>query len=85
MVNNPIEQLSEEFDNLCTERHIMGQMKYGDFTFLETDVFRMLIEELADAANYLRYHYIKLRLLQMYMEKELPLDDEDFKGLFTRD
>lgn len=63
------------FEQLCVERHEMGQKEYGAFTFLENDVVRMMIEELADTVNYCRYQAVKLMLLQEALEKKLAGDD----------
>src|SRR6478672_8173610 len=65
-----IQELATEFDDLCIERHRgIGKEQYGNFKFLGnehllTDIF----EELADAANYLRYMYIRLRLMGEALE-----------------
>jgi len=56
--------LSNEFDQRCFERHEMGQKKYGPNTFLNVDSIEMAIEELIDLENYVRYTFIKLRMLQ---------------------
>lgn len=78
-----IEQASAQFDQLCQERHEAGQQEYGQFTFLENDVTRMMMEELADTANYCRMQFIKLMLLQTQLEAELlekfGSEDEDVK------
>ncbi len=52
------------------ERHNKGQKEYGTVTFLENDMFSMVLEELADAMNYLEYQYIKFRLLQEVIGKQ---------------
>lgn len=61
---NKVNELSAVFDELCQARHDAGQQEYGKLTFLGNDVVRMMIEELADTANYCRYQSIKLLLLQ---------------------
>ena len=66
-----MQELSLAFDQLCQERHLAGQEEYGKLTFLGNDVVRMMIEELADTANYCRYQAVKLLLLQEYLEQEL--------------
>lgn len=87
-----IQELSEAFDALCSERHTAGQEEYGKLTFLENDVTRMMIEELADTANYCRYQAIKLMLLQDFLEQkvteefgdgteEITLGVKAFKGV----
>lgn len=63
--------LGEEFDSLCQARHDIGEEKYGPLTWMGNDVVRMMIEELADTANYCRYQAIKLMLLQTQLEVEL--------------
>lgn len=59
-----MQELSELFDQLSHIRHQGGQQEYGVTTFLYNDVIRMMCEELADTANYARYQFIKLMLLQ---------------------
>lgn len=59
-----IEEASQEFDNMCQERHAMGNEKYGQVQFLQVDSISMALEEIADLANYARYTFIKLYLLR---------------------
>lgn len=66
-----IQQASEDYDKLCLERHEAGKAEYGAFTFLENDVVRMMMEELADTSNYCRMQYIKLMILQHILEEQL--------------
>ena len=58
------QRLSDEFDELCRKRHEQGQKEYGQFTYLEADLVSMIKEEVADAANYLRYLFIKIALME---------------------
>lgn len=76
-----LQQLSDEFDVLCQERHTMGAEKYGAGSFVGVDTLEMAIHEVLDLANYARYTFIRLRLLQQGMiefvadgsvEKPLP-------------
>lgn len=60
-----INDLSIEFGNLCQQRHMDGAAKYGAFAFMGKDMIREAGEELADLANYARYAYIKLRLMEL--------------------
>lgn len=66
-----LNELSDKFDNLCRERHEAGAKEYGVVTFLENDVVRMMAEELADTANYCRMQFIKIMMLQGFLEDEL--------------
>lgn len=66
-----IESTARVFDQLCQDRHELGAKEYGQFTFLENDVVRMMLEELADTVNYCRMQGIKLLLLQTMLEEEL--------------
>lgn len=73
-------QLAMEFDNQCMERHVFGQEKYGPFSFLEKDMIQEAIFELLDCANYMRYQYIKLRMIQLYLAQDprlVGLQDEE--------
>lgn len=56
--------LADEFDQFCIARHLDGAAQYGATGFMKNNMFQMIIEELADAANYIRYQYIKMRLLE---------------------
>ncbi len=62
---------ARQFDELCQERHNAGMVEYGKFTFLENDIIRMMMEELADTSNYCRMQFIKLMLLQEALGEEL--------------
>jgi hypothetical protein len=55
---------SEEFDAACEERHLVGAEKYGPGNFLIVDTMEEALDEIVDLANYARYTFIKLRLLQ---------------------
>jgi hypothetical protein len=65
-----LQQASEEFDRWCTERHERGAEEYGPTNFLEVDTLVMAMEEVADLANYARYTFIKLYILQKYATGE---------------
>ena len=69
-----------EFRALRQERHAVGAKEYGELTFLGNDVVRMMLEELADTANYCEYQAAKLLLLQGMLE-----EDERFKSLGVKD
>jgi hypothetical protein len=83
-----IEGMAHVFDELCQQRHLVGQKEYGAFTFLGNDVVAMMIEELADTVNYCRMQAIKLMILQQGVvsqigEQAIPIDTmgmESFKG-----
>lgn len=63
-----LQDLSDEFDRLCAERHEAGAEKYGPLKFAGADTLEEALQEVLDMANYVRYTYIKLRLLQMSVE-----------------
>lgn len=64
-------EYSEMFDRLCMVRHQGGQEEYGEFTFLDNDLIRMMVEELADTCNYARYQATKLMILQQKLTNAL--------------
>lgn len=68
-----INQFSMAFDTETLERHELGQQKYGAFSFLEKDMLQEAIYEVLDMANYARYQYIKLRMLQLYLANDPSL------------
>jgi hypothetical protein len=74
------QEISDAFDTLCQERHNEGQKEYGTFTFLGNDVVRMMMEELADTANYCRYQFIKLMILQDALEQQKAPAEVKFEG-----
>lgn len=57
-------QADQAFVNSCQARHEKGEEKYGPMTFLEVDTLEMAMEEVVDLANYARYTFIKLYMLQ---------------------
>jgi hypothetical protein len=59
-----IAESEQLFDRMCQERHDMGRTKYGTLTFLEMPTLHMALEEIADLANYARYTFVKVALLQ---------------------
>jgi len=65
-----IQAASEMFDDMCRERHAQGADEYGPVAFLQNDTIEMLAEELLDTANYARYHFIKLLLINNQMMQE---------------
>ena len=70
-ITDAIVELSKQFDDLCQKRHDAGAKEYGVITFLGNDVVRMMAEELADTANYCRMQFIKLMMLQSFLEGHL--------------
>lgn len=66
-----IQRASELFDQMALERHMQGAEEYGATKFLTNDVMIMLAEELLDAANYIRYQFIKIVLLNELLQQEL--------------
>jgi len=59
-----IERFSAEFEDKCYERHVEGEKKYGAGTWLKIDTLQHAMDEVLDLANYARFTYIKLRMLQ---------------------
>jgi hypothetical protein len=80
-----LQALTVEFEELRQSRHDMGQDKYGPFSFLDRDTAKDIGEEIVDAANYLLYLYIKIRLIELNYKP--PADAEEalgIKGFKTR-
>jgi hypothetical protein len=59
-----LEKLNLEFFELCEQRHNTGADEYGPLKFLEVDLPEFIYEELADFANYARFLYIRVRILE---------------------
>lgn len=73
-----VEGLSHEFDELTAQRHKAGAIKYGPGKFLTVDTIQEACDEIADLANYARYTYIRLRLLQESIAAQVGSEaDED--------
>lgn len=75
LLQKMVADFSEEFDIRCMDRHEMGAEKYGPVNFLAVDTVEMALEELLDLANYARYTFVKLRLLQEYIASKVA-DEE---------
>jgi len=62
----------------------MGEKKYGPGTWLGVDNLEMAIEEIIDLANYARFAFIKLRMLQELLvtdkSTEKPLKGMEMLG-----
>lgn len=67
-----VNKLSEQFDVESFARHQMGAKKYGPVKFLEVDSLEEAVQEVLDIANYARYTYIKLRMLQVSLATQVP-------------
>ena len=78
-----LQKMNDDFERLMQERHEMGAKKYGPVKFMEVDSLEEATEELVDFANYIRYTYIKVRLLQEYLggvvHEPEPLGKESYK------
>jgi len=61
-----MEKFNEEFFELTQKRHEAGAVEYGPINFLGVDLPTFIYEEMADIANYARYIYIRMRLLEEY-------------------
>jgi hypothetical protein len=84
-ISELMQQLSEEFDEACHQRHETGAVKYGALKFMGADTFQEMIEEIVDIANYARYTYIKLRMYQQYMaEQTTPPEMLGAEGFISR-
>ena len=56
--------MNEEFFTLCQQRHEQGAKEYGPLNFLKVDLPEFIYEEMADIANYARFLFIRVRLLE---------------------
>lgn len=59
-----METFNSEFFDLCEVRHNTGADEYGSFNFLNVNLPEFIYEEMADIANYARFMYIRVRLLE---------------------
>jgi hypothetical protein len=73
-----IVEAHEALSHMLVERAQAGAEKYGEFAFLGNDVVRMAMEEIADMMNYGEMQFIKLYILQRYLEQQIaPLQDSN--------
>jgi hypothetical protein len=75
--------ISEQFDLDCSTRHEMGAKKYGAGKFLIVDTIQEALDEVVDLANYARYTYIKLALLQAAIAQQVPEGGPVSSGFLT--
>ncbi len=61
-------KMREEFQALKDQRWIEGAAEYGAFGFIQNDMVRFAIEEIADLANYAEMLYIKLRIMERKLD-----------------
>lgn len=71
---------AQAFEDLCRERHTLGQAEYGEYTFLTNDTLRMAVEEVADLRNYATMTGIKILLLGAALQDSGASLSEPFKG-----
>lgn len=72
-----IEEYSDLFDEACRQRHEMGVEKYGAGKFLTVNTLEEAAYEVLDLANYARYSFIKLMLLNEYLESLETIPDQE--------
>jgi hypothetical protein len=77
------QEAADEFDELCKHRHALGERKYGPAKFLTVDTLEEALFEIADLANYAKYTFIRIRLLQARLEEinETTLTEDFSKDL----
>lgn len=76
---------SAAFEEFCAQRHAMGEEKYGPVKFLAANTIEEAMYEVIDLANYARYTFIKLYLLNVYLHNKATEEGipEDFIGAQT--
>jgi hypothetical protein len=81
-----LEALAKAFDDLANSRMRFGQEKYGDFTWMEAPTFQMVLEELADEMNYIRFSAVKIMLVANWLADQIgdqpdaPMGNEGFQA-----
>jgi hypothetical protein len=59
-----IEGYNDQFFAHCEQRHREGAKEYGDLAFLNNNMIEYILEEIVDLANYARFIYIKVKLME---------------------
>lgn len=65
-----VNDLLLEVDQQVCKRREQGAAKYGNTTFLDYDNLQQAMDEVVDLINYARFAYVKLRLLQLGLQRE---------------
>lgn len=73
-----VERFGIEFDNACSDRMAYGKEKYGPGKFLTVDTLQEALYELMDLANYAKFTFIRIRLLQVQLDEVDSLGSKDF-------
>lgn len=66
-----IQQANADFDRRVQERHDAGAEKYGPLAFFDKNTVEEAMQEVLDLANYARYTFIKLWLMNEALDKAL--------------
>jgi len=74
-VTEAVERYSQEFDRMCQERHTLGSLKYGEGKFLQVNTLEEAMQEIIDLSNYARYTFIRLMLMNDYLDKKFGEDE----------
>ena len=59
---------------MCQERHDLGQEKYGAGKFLGVNTLEEAMFEVIDLANYARYTFIRLMLMNHALDEKFGED-----------
>lgn len=70
-----VERYSQEFDRMCQERHDLGEQKYGAGKFLTVNTVEEAMFEVVDLANYARYTYVRLSLMNDLLDAKFGEDE----------
>jgi hypothetical protein len=83
-------EADETFIRECSSRLSKGEEQYGSVKFLSVDTLQEAMDEVVDLANYARFTYVKLFVLQKKLDqitKKNPLVDKEgftpMKEMFT--
>lgn len=79
-----IQEANAAFDVLVQERHDAGADTYGSFAFLGKNTVEEAMEEVLDLANYARYTYIKLYLMNVQLATALGEEEAEPGFISTR-
>ena len=69
VLQDMVEAADADFFRRQHERLEKGKEKYGEFKFFTVDTLEEAMQECLDGANYFRFMYIKLYLLQQSVNK----------------
>jgi hypothetical protein len=72
-----LEEANGSFDKACQDRHAAGAKKYGSISFFDKNTVEEAMDEVVDMANYMRYTYVKLYIMNVQLDATLGVREAE--------